>query len=150
MKRAILSVLLSLSFCAATANAQPDAPQPPAPPKTATPPDKSPADAKTGPDEVAQKAFLALMIAMETNDYARFQEDGDDAFKAAITQKIFEALVAQVGPRLRAGYETLYFGQLRQQGFVCDVWRLRFVDGGDDFLASLSMHDGKVGGFFLR
>ncbi|MEH2102821.1 MAG: hypothetical protein V7K76_24360 [Nostoc sp.] len=41
-------------------------------------------------------------------------------------------------------------GNLKQQGYQVYLWKLTFLDGGDDVLARLSLKDGKIGGFWLN
>ena len=57
---------------------------------------------------------------------------------------------AKVAPKLLAGHELSYLGDLRQHGYHVTLWKVSFKDGGDDALATLSVKDGKVGGFFIR
>jgi hypothetical protein len=59
-------------------------------------------------------------------------------------------VAAQLGPRFKAGYTATYLGDLNQKGFKITLWRLRFTDGGDDALATLSLKDGKIGGFWIK
>ena len=107
-----------------------------------------PAAAVTAPEGDGAMA-TKLVTALEQADYAAFVEDGDAMFKG-LNESQFQAVAAQVGPRLKAGYEIAYLGELKQRGYQVTLWKLSFKDGGDDALASLSMKDGKVGGFWLR
>lgn len=90
-----------------------------------------------------------MMEALEENDYARFLSVGDDNFKAALTKPLFAIAVAQVGPRLKNGWEADYFGALERQDFQINLWKISFKTG-DDLLAEMSCKDGKVSGFALR
>ncbi len=90
-----------------------------------------------------------LIKAIEVSDHAAFIADGDSAFRQ-MTKEKFAAVTAKLGPRFQAGYEIAYLGELRQRGYHVTLWKLSFKDGTDDALASLSMKDGKVGGFFIH
>jgi hypothetical protein len=52
--------------------------------------------------------------------------------------------------KLKAGYDLAYLGDLNQRGYQVTLWRIRFKSGGDDLLATLSMRDGKVGGYWIQ
>jgi hypothetical protein len=95
-------------------------------------------------------AFAAkLFAALEKSDYAAFVADGDGPFKQ-LKKEQFELLTAALAPKLLAGHEVTYLGDLKQKGFRVSLWRVTFRSGGDDALATLSVKDGKVGGFFIR
>ena len=46
--------------------------------------------------------------------------------------------------------DVKYLGDMRQQGYHVTLWRLRFKDGSDDALATLSMKGDKVGGYWIK
>ena len=102
------------------------------------------------PSQRAQALFDSLMAATIANDYAAFVAQCDARMAAAITKQMFEGVSQQIGPRANKGYEVQYLGELNQQAHVVHLWRLRFKDGKDDVLATLSEKDGKAGGFFLK
>ena len=108
----------------------------------------APALAADAPKEDAAAAGK-LLAALEKSERDAFVADGEAAFQK-LTPPQFAAAVAQLGPRLKAGYETLYLGELKQRGYRVTLWKLSFKDGGDDALATLSMKDGKVGGFWIK
>jgi hypothetical protein len=104
--------------------------------------------AADGPPAV-EPAFQKIVDAMTSDNYEMFIADGDAAFRG-LKREAFESVVAQLGPRFKAGFETTYLGELRQQGFDVSLWRFRFKDAGDDMLGTLSLKDGKVGGFWIK
>ncbi len=106
--------------------------------------------AQAAPTQGTEAVFKNLMTAIISNNYDGFVADCDDAMKAAITKPKLESVSKQVEPRAKGGYDSEYLGELNQKGFTVHLWRLRFKEGGDDILATLSMKDGKVGGFFLH
>jgi hypothetical protein len=97
--------------------------------------------------EATMKKMLA---ATQENSYDDFVADGDSTFKGGMTRQMLDGVNQQLGPRLKAGYTVSYLGKLNQHGFAVHLWRLEFKDGKDDLLATMSVKDGKVGGFWLR
>ena len=90
-----------------------------------------------------------LITAIEASDFEAFLSDGDAAFKA-LPKAQFEAVSVQLAARLKNRDEVTYLGELTKQGFRVTLWRIKFKDGGDDALATLSVKDGKVGGFLIQ
>ena len=90
-----------------------------------------------------------IFSAIENSDYVAFVADGDAPFKQ-LKKEQFDAVSAKVAPKLLAGHELSYLGDLKQHGYHVTLWKVTFKDGGDDALATLSVKDGKVGGFFIR
>jgi hypothetical protein len=96
------------------------------------------------------QAFSTKLIsALQKADYDSFVVDGDAAFHK-LTKEQFAAVAAQLAPRFSAGYEITYLGDLKQRGFHVTLWKLSFKDGKDDALATLSVKEGKVGGFWIK
>ena len=91
-----------------------------------------------------------MLVATQENSYEDFVADGDSTFKGGMTRQMLDGVNQQLGPRLKAGYTVSYLGKLNQHGFAVHLWRLEFKDGKDDLLATMSVKDGKVGGFWLR
>jgi hypothetical protein len=99
--------------------------------------------------ELAKSESTKLLNATTSDDYAAFVADGNAAFQG-LKKDQFEAVVSQIGFRLKEGYDLTYLGDLKQKGYQVTLWRIRFKSGGDDLLATLSMKDGKVGGFWIK
>ena len=57
---------------------------------------------------------------------------GTDKFKAFDAEK-FQGLVRQWASALSGGYGMTYLGELKK-GYATTVWRVRFLNGGDDAL----------------
>ena len=102
------------------------------------------------PAQATQTIFKNLIAATVSDDYEGFLADCDAQMKAALTKPMLAGVSEQIAPRAKMGYDAQYLGELRQHGYEVYLWRLVFKDGGDDVLATLSMKDGKVGGFFLH
>jgi len=90
-----------------------------------------------------------IISAIQKADYNSFISDGDAAFQK-LKKAQFDSVVTQLAPRFKAGYEITYLGDLKQQGFHVTLWKLSFQDGKDDALATLSVKEGKVGGFWIK
>jgi len=103
-------------------------------------------DAPVGSGDEASK----LVSAIASDSYAAFVADGSAAFQKGLKKDQFEAVVSQLSSKLKAGYDLSYLGDLNQQGYQVTLWRIRFKSGGDDLLATLSVKDGKVGGFWIK
>jgi hypothetical protein len=97
----------------------------------------------------AQAEATKLVSAIASDDYAAFVVNGNAAFQG-LKKGQFESVVSQIGSNLKSGYDLNYLGDLNQRGYQVTLWRIRFKNGGDDLLATLSMKDGKVGGFWIK
>ena len=106
--------------------------------------------ASAEPDQPTQTIFKNLMAATVSNNYDGFIAECDAAMKAALTKPMLEGVSKQIEPRAKQGYDAHYLGELKQRGYKVHLWRLSFNDAGDDVLATLSVKDGKAGGFYLR
>jgi hypothetical protein len=104
--------------------------------------------AAEAPEEAAA-ASRRLVKAVEENSFNDFVKDGEPAFKQ-LDRKQFEAVAKLFDERMKGGYVVDYLGDMKQQGYHVTLWRFRFKDGGDDALATLSMKDGKVGGYWIK
>ena len=92
-----------------------------------------------------------MLSAIQSNSLAAFVSSGDPAFKAGITEEIFDNISESLsGPRLKQGYTAKFLTQLNQQGFTVYLWKLEFKDASDDVLVSAAIKDGNVSGFWLR
>ena len=101
------------------------------------------------PPEAAATASKRLIKAVEKNDFDEFIRNGEPAFQN-LDKKQFEAVSKQLDERMKGGYDVEYLGDMRQQGHHVTLWRLRFKDGSDDALATLSMKGEKVGGYWIK
>lgn len=106
--------------------------------------------ASAEPDQTTQTIFKNLMAATVSDNYDGFIAECDAAMKAALTKPMLEGVSKQIEPRAKQGYNAEYLGELNQHGYKMHLWRLSFKDSGDDVLATLSVKDGKAGGFYLR
>jgi hypothetical protein len=98
----------------------------------------------------AEKIFNNLVAAQTAKDYDAFVADADDNLKAALTKTQFEAASNFMIKRTSGGYDTTFLGELNQHGYQVFLYRLRFKDGGDDVLGTMSLKDDKVGGIYFK
>jgi hypothetical protein len=98
------------------------------------------------PDDITKSCFETLLAATAADDYERFVSVGSESFKSRLKPEMFHPVCQWFAPRLKTGFTSTFFGDLRQQGHAVFFWRLRFEDGGDDLLFRMSMTDGKVAG----
>ena len=101
------------------------------------------------PPAGAQVASDRLITALVGGDFEVFISNGEAAFQA-LPKKSFDSVVAQLAPRFKAGYEIGYLGELKQKGYQVTLWKISFKDGRDDSLATLSIKNGKVGGYWIK
>jgi len=101
-------------------------------------------------DQKTETIFTNLMAATISNNYNDFITDCDAGMKAAITKPMIEGVSRQIEPHAKQGYDAQYLGELNQKGYQVYLWKLKFKDGSNDILATLSIKDGKVGGFYLH
>lgn len=103
-----------------------------------------------GPPPAVQSQFDKMAKAMADQNYEAFVADGDKSFLLQVNKPVFEQAGQQLSAKLAGGYDATYFGELSRQGYSVYYWKLVFKEGGDDALASMSVKDGKVGGFFIQ
>ncbi len=108
------------------------------------------AESHTPAEPKAEAALIGnLLHAIQANDYQRFVADGTARFKEGLTKEIFEKVSAELAPRMKKGYARVYLGRLHQHGYELYLWKLTFIDGGDDILAKMVVKDGRIAGFWL-
>jgi hypothetical protein len=101
-------------------------------------------------DAQAEKIFKRLLAAQTAKDYDAFLADADDNLKAALTKTQFAASSNLMIKRTSGGYDLTSLGELNQHGYQVFLYRLRFKDGGDDILGTMSLKDDKVGGIYFK
>jgi hypothetical protein len=90
-----------------------------------------------------------LITALENADYDAFVADGEAPFRQ-FKKEQFDVVAALLASKLHSGYEVSYFGDLKKQGYRVSLWKISFKNGSDDLLATLSVKEGKVGGFYIK
>ena len=98
----------------------------------------------------AESSLKRMLAALQSSSYDEFVANAEEPFRAALNRTTFDAVSAQMTPRLKGGYAATYLGTLNQVGYGVHLWKLVFKDGKDDVLVRISTKDGRVGGFFLQ
>jgi len=98
----------------------------------------------------AQEAMLTMVTAIIESNRADFVTNATSELQESLTEADFAAVVEQIAPVLKQGFKTRYLGQMKQQGFDVYIWVVSIRGEEDEMLATLSMKDGKVGGFYLE
>lgn len=106
--------------------------------------------ASAEPDQATQAIFKNLMAATISDNYDGFIAESDATLRAALTKRMLARVSKDLEPRARQGYDSQYLGELNRKGYHVHLWRLKFKDGGDEVLATLSVKDGKAGNFLLQ
>ncbi len=98
----------------------------------------------------ADPIFKELVGAVLAHDYDSFIAHGTTEVKAAITKTQFNAVADLMDARLKAGYEVASLGELNQRGYQVFLYRLRYQDGGDDTLGTMTLKNGQVAGIYFK
>jgi len=101
-------------------------------------------------ETMANALFQSLLASQMARNYDAFLADASTPLKAALTRTQFEASSDILKKRFAGGYEVTPFGELNQKGYQTFLYRLRFKDGGDDILASMSLKADKVEGIYFK
>jgi hypothetical protein len=101
-------------------------------------------------DARAGAIFQKLIAANEARDYEAFVADGTPELKAALSQTQFTAAASLLAPKFSKNPTISLLGEVNQRGFEVYLYRLRFTDGSDDILGTLSLKNGQVAGILFR
>lgn len=102
------------------------------------------------PEKPIQEAILASLEAVEADDFAGFAILGTDEQKAALKKEWFDKMVETRAPRLAAGYNVAYLGDLKKGPYTVYLWKLVFKDGGIEWLGEISWKNGKMDGYRIH
>ena len=100
--------------------------------------------------DFAAKASKSMLAAVMANDYGAFMAKKNKTFQEVITKELFQSINFQRSPRMKQGYENIYLGTFKRQGFDIYYWKLTYKDGGDDTLVTLTVQNGEVAGFWMQ
>jgi hypothetical protein len=100
--------------------------------------------------EQADVLFKQLVAASASHDYDSFVAPGTIELKAALSKTQFEASCDILAPRLKTGYDLTPLGEVDEKGYQVFLYRLRFKNGGDDILGTMSLKNGQVGGILFH
>lgn len=103
----------------------------------------------TYPSEKTIANLQTILDATETGNYELFLTVGDSDYQSGISQEMFDSVSSRLASRLSQGYNITYFGNLKQGEYQIYLWKLSFVDDGDEFVARMAINDGKVSGILI-
>jgi hypothetical protein len=98
------------------------------------------------PNEITKSCFDTLLAATAADNFEQFVSVGDEQFKRGLKPEAFHRVSRSLAPRMQKGVTPTFLGELRQSGYIASLWRLRFVDGGDDLLFRMAVANSKVVG----
>ncbi len=98
----------------------------------------------------ADVLFHQLLDAQVAKDYDAFVAHGTVELKAALTKTQFEASSDLMIARTKGGFEIAPLGKLNKKGYQVYLYRLRFKDGGDDMLGTMSLKNEQVAGIYFK
>lgn len=99
--------------------------------------------------ETITNCLHTICEAIESGDYDRFLSVGNEAYVEGITQEQFESVSQQLAPRMASGYDTVYFGQLKQSQYQIYLWKLSFEDDGDEYVIRMTVDGDRVAGILI-
>jgi hypothetical protein len=73
-----------------------------------------------------------------------------DETEQELAEKCLTRLSSQLAPRMKEGYDIAYFGNLKQMEYEIYLWKLSFADGGDEFVARMTVNRDKVAGILIN
>jgi hypothetical protein len=103
----------------------------------------------TTPPQNVIDCLQTILDAIVSGNYDLFTTVGDAGYKAGITKQMFEGVSEQLSPQMEKGYSITYFGHLKQDKYQIYLWKLSFEDGGDEFVARMTMNGDKVAGILI-
>jgi hypothetical protein len=98
------------------------------------------------PNDISKSCFDTLLAATAADNFEQFVSVGDEEFKSGLKPEVFHRVSRGLAPRLQKGFTPTFLGELRQNGYMAYLWRLRFDDGEDDLLFRMGEAGGKVVG----
>lgn len=104
----------------------------------------------TAPSQNIIDCLQVILDATASKNYELFTTVGDAGYKASITQQMFDDVSEQLASRMKKGYSFNYFGEIKQGNCPIYLWKLSFEDGGDEFVAHMTMNGDKVAGIFIE
>ena len=100
--------------------------------------------------ETAEKLMIFQLEALKNEDYQKFIEHGNKAFKEFMDKYFFDSLVMQRKAKIAKGFSLEYLGDIRSIGMRKHLWKVYITGDKYQLLGSLSLSHGKVVGFNLE
>jgi len=100
--------------------------------------------------ETAEKLIIFQLEALKAEDYKKFIEHGNKAFKEFMDEYSFDSLIMQRRAKIEKGYRLEYLGDIKSIGMRKHLWKVHITGDEYQLLGSLSLSHGKVVGFNLE
>ena len=97
-----------------------------------------------------QALFLEKINGFKNRDYKAFIANSNEELSKAATEVAFGEACDEWTERLTPGFDASYMGSLKKGDYTVSSWKLVCADKGDDLVVTMSVKDGKVGGFFIN
>lgn len=98
----------------------------------------------------AKNIYGVLIQSILDGDASVCQELGNEAFRKQMTPELFQTAQAEIGPRLRAGYTSLYLGKIAKNGKDLFLWKIVSSGSEEELLVSLVLEKNKVAAFYFQ
>ena len=101
-------------------------------------------------DQNIQNTFDDLIAATIEKDFEKFSANGTPAFKGLCNKIMFKRGCKQLSPLLSEESEAEFLTELNAKDQKIYLWKISFKSQSDDFLARMTIKDGKVVNFFIK
>lgn len=104
---------------------------------------------QTEVSETITNFLHTICESIASRNYDRFLSVGNEGYVKGITQEQFENVSQQLAPRMVSGYNTVYFGQLKQAQYQIYLWKLSFEDDSDEYCIRMTVDGDRVAGILI-
>lgn len=101
------------------------------------------------PDRVLE-IYSDMMTAVQHGNYQVFLSRGNETFRSEVSSLAFQNVHTQVARQMETGYQSIYWGELRQGTYRVFCWKVVFNDGSDDLFVRLTMDGNRAAGILFQ
>ena len=98
----------------------------------------------------AKNIYSVLIQGILDGDASVFQDVGTEEFRKKMTPELFQAAQAEIGNRLRQGFQSVYLGKIVKSGREIYLWKITVSQNSEELLATLILNQNKVDGFYFQ
>lgn len=98
----------------------------------------------------AKNIYGVLIQGILDGDASVFQDVGTEEFRKKMTPELFQAAQAEIGNRLRQGFQSVYLGKIVKSGREIYLWKITVSQNSEELLATLILNQNKVDGFYFQ
>jgi len=98
----------------------------------------------------AKNIYSVMVQGILDGDPSVFQDLGTEEFRKQMTPELFQAAQAEIGNRLRQGFQSVYLGKISKTGREIFLWKIVIFDNSEELLATLILEKTKVAGFYFQ